>query len=36
MCDTMKSPLDLVPFVDYLPGFPYLVDGLLTQVGGHY
>ena len=24
------SPLGLVPFVDYLPGFPYLVDWLLT------
>jgi len=26
----------LVPCVDYLPGFPYLVHWLLTRVGGHY
>jgi len=25
-----------VPFVDYFPGFPYLVHRFLTRVGGHY
>jgi len=31
-----QPPLDFVPFVDYLPGFLYLVDSLLIWVGGHY
>ena len=32
----LKCKFIMVPFVDYLPGFPYLVHWLLTRVRRHY